>query len=128
MPKYRDLARIRNISLVILAVLAVLSIVLYFTLPLDISLAVIISGLMAFIVFIATLFYYRWISVRRLARAARSVMISFVAKIIFFGAVFYLLARLDMVNMMAFTISFVIFFTIFLNIEILMLYKRLLFK
>ena len=45
-----------------------------------------------------------------------------------FGAMFYLLVWLDIVNMMAFAISFVIFFTIFLNIEVFMIYKKLLFK
>jgi len=120
--------RIRNISLTIVAILAVLYIALYFTLSLDISLAIIISSLLAFIVFLATIAYYRWIAARKMVKAARSVMLSFIAKIIIFGAVFYLLVRLDIVNMMAFAISFVIFFTIFLNIEIFMIYKRLLFK
>ena len=124
----QDSNRIRNISLIILAILAVLYVILYFTVPLNISLAIIISSLLAFIVFIVTISYYRWIATRKMVKAARSVMISFIAKIIIFGAMFYLLVRLDIVNMMAFAISFVIFFTIFLNIEIFMIYKRLLFK
>lgn len=128
MSRDRDFTLIRNISLIILAVLAVMGIAFYFTLSPDISLAVIISSFLAFIVFIATIIYYRWVAARKLARAARSVMISFVAKIIFFGGMFYLLAWLDIFNMMAFAISFVIFFTIFLNIEIFILYKRVLFK
>ena len=101
---------------------------IYFLLPSDISLAVIISSFLAFAVFAATLIYYRWIAARKMVNAARSIIISFVVKIIFLGAIFYLLTRFDMVNMMAFAISFVIFFTIFLNIEIFMIYKRLLFK
>ena len=124
----QDFIRIRNISLIIFAILAVLYVILYFTFPLDISMAVILSSLLAFIVFIATLIYYRWIAVRNIAKAARSVIISFLAKIIFFAAMFYLVVRLDIVNMMVFAVSFVIFFTIFLNIEIFMIYKRLLFK
>jgi hypothetical protein len=124
----QDFIRIRNISLIILAILVVLYVILFFTLPSDISLAIIISSLLAFIVFIVTLAYYRWIAGRKIIKAARSVMISFLAKIIIFGAIFYLLVRLDIVNMMAFTISFVVFFTIFLNVEIFMIYKRLLFK
>ena len=119
---------IRNISLIILAVLAVLCAAIYFLLPLDISLAVIISSFLAFIVFGATIFYYRWIIHKKVLNAAKSIMISFMAKIIFFGAMFYLLARLDIVNMVVFTISFEIFFTIFLNVEIFMIYKRSLSK
>jgi predicted PurR-regulated permease PerM len=95
MAQDQDSNRIRNISLIILAILAVLYVILYFTLSLDISLAIIISSLLAFIVFIATLAYYRWISTRKMVKAARSVMISFIAKIIIFGAMFYLLVRLD---------------------------------
>ena len=124
----QDYIRIRNISIIVFAILALLCIALYFTLPLDISLAIIISALLAFIMFAGTLVYYRWIAGRKLANATRSVMISFVVKILFFGAMFYLLARLGIVNMMAFAISFVIFFTIFLNIEIFIIYKRILFK
>ena len=128
MAKNQNSINIRNISLIILAVLALLCIVLYFTISLDISLAIIISSFIAFIVFTATLVFYRWAALRKMVNTARAVMISFVAKIIFFGAIFYLLARLDIINMMAFAISFVVFFTIFLNIEIFMIYKRLLFK
>jgi len=128
MAQNQDFIRIRNITLIILAVLVVLCIAVFFLFPSDISLAVIISSLLAFAVFAATLVYYRWISQKKMVNAARSVMASFVAKIIFLGAAFYLMARLDLVNMMVFAISFVIFFTIFLNIEIFMIYKRLLFK
>ena len=124
----QDFIRIRNISLIILAILIVLYVILFFTLPSEISLAIIISSFLAFIVFVATLAYYRLIAIRKTGKAALSVMISFVVKIIIFGAVFYLLVRLDIVNMMAFAVSFVVFFTIFLNIEVFMIYKRLLFK
>jgi hypothetical protein len=124
----QDLIRIRNITLIILAILVVLYTILFFTLPSDMSLAIITSSLLAFIVFIVTLAYYRWIAARKIVKAARSVMISFLVKIIIFGGTFYLLVRLDIVNMMAFTISFIVFFTIFLNVEIFMIYKRFLFK
>ena len=120
--------RIRNITFIILAVLAVLYITVYFLFPFDISLAVIISSLLAFIVFAATLVYYRRITQKKMVSAARSIMISFVAKILFLGGSFYLIVRLDLVNMMVFAVSFVIFFTIFLNMEIFMIYKKLLFK
>jgi len=128
MAQNQDYTRIRNITLIILAVLALLCIAVFFLFPSDISLAIIISSLLAFIVFTATLVYYWWISQKKLVNAARSVMISFVAKILFLGAVFYLVIRLELVNMMVFAVSFVIFFTIFLNIEIFMIYKKLLFK
>ena len=128
MVKDRNFIRIRNIFLIILAILAAVYVAIYFTLPNDISMAIITGSLLAFILFAATLVYYRWIASRKMVKAARSVMISFIVKIVFFGAMFYLLIRLDIVNAMAFAISFVVFFTIFLNIEIFMIYKRILFK
>lgn len=120
--------RIRNICLIILAVLTVLYIILYFLLTLNMSLAIIISSFLAFIVFVATIIFYRWIARKKMVNAVRSVVISFVAKIVFFGAAFFLLAKLDVVNTMAFAISFIVFFTIFLNIEIFIIYKKLLLK
>ena len=124
----QDFIRIRNISLIIFLILAVLSVVVYFLFPQEISLAVIISSFLAFLVFIAALLYYRWVSRKSIQSVARSVLISFAVKIIFLGACFYLINRTDIVNGMVFAVSFVIFFTIFLNIEIFMIYKRLLFK
>ena len=128
MTQDQDFTRIRNISLIIFLVLAILSVIIYFLFPRQISLAVIISSFLAFLVFVAALLYYRWVSRKSIQSAARSVLISFAVKIIFLGACFYLINRLDIVNGMVFAVSFVVFFTIFLNIEIFMIYKKLLFK
>ena len=128
MSRVQDLIRIRNISLIVLLILSIMGVTVYFLLPSDVSLAVIISSLLAFAVFVATLFYYRWVSYRGRSTAAGSVFLSFAAKIIFLGACFYLVNRLDIVNGLVFALSFVIFFTIFLNIEIFVIYKKFLFK
>jgi len=120
--------RIRNISLIILAILALICVSTYFLFPLNVSLAVISSSLLAYIVFIGTIIYYGWIARKKSAIATRMVMLSFIVKIIFFGAVFYLFTRLDIMNMIVFAISFIIFFSIFLNIEVFMIFRKLIFK
>lgn len=128
MTEVHKLTSIRNISIYILTGLVLLALILYFTLSFEISIAIIISSFMAFIVFVSTLIFYRWLFRSGSMKAARFVILSFVLKIIFFGAVFYLIFWLDFVNIMAFIISFVVFFAIFLNIETFLIKKKLLFK
>jgi hypothetical protein len=128
MVENQDRTRIRNISIYILIGLALLAVILYFMLPFKISVAIIISSFLAFIVFVSTLFFYRWISRKESMRVARFIMLSFIIKIIVLGATFYLILWLDFINTLAFGVSFVVFFTIFLNIEIFLMYKKLLFK
>ena len=128
MTENQKLTSIRNISLYILAGLVLLALILYFTLSFEISIAIIISSFIAFMVFVFTLIFYRWVFRRGSMKAARFVILSFVLKIIFLGGIFYLVFWLDFVNIMAFIISFVVFFAIFLNIETFLIKKKLLFK
>jgi len=124
----QKLISIRNISIYILTGLVLLALILYFTLSFEISIAIIISSFLAFIVFVFTLIFYRWVFLSGSMKAARFVILSFVLKIIFFGAVIYLNFWLDFVNIMVFIISFVVFFAIFLNIETFFIRKKLLYK
>jgi len=119
---------IKNILIYILIGLALLAILLYFLLTFEISIAIIISSFLAFIAFAATLVFYRWVLIKKAQNAAKYIILSFAAKLIFLGAVFYLIIWSDMVNIIAFAISFIVFFTIFLYIEIFIIYKRLLLK
>jgi hypothetical protein len=128
MTEVQKLTSIRNISLYILGGLVLLALILYFTLSFEISIAIIISSFLAFIVFLLTLIFYRWIFRRGAMKAARFVILSFVLKIVVLGGIFYLVFWLDFVNIMAFIISFVVFFAIFLNIETFLIRKKLLYK
>ena len=128
MTENQKLISIRNISIYILTGLVLLALILYFTLSFEISIAIIISSFLAFIVFVFTLIFYRWVFLSGSMKAARFVILSFVLKIIFFGAVIYLIFWLDFVNIMVFIISFVVFFAIFLNIETFFIRKKLLYK
>jgi len=128
MTENQKFAGTRNISIYILIGLAVLALILYFTLPFKMSIAIIISSFLTFLVFVFTLIFYRWVFRKGSMKAARFVILSFVLKIFFLGAIFYLIFWLDFVNIMAFIISFVVFFAIFLNLETFLIKKKLLFK
>jgi hypothetical protein len=128
MKKDQKLTSIRNISIYILIGLVVIALILYFTLPFEISIAIILSSFLAFIIFILTLIFYRWVFRKGSLKAARFVILSFVLKIIVLGAAFYLIFWLDFVNIMAFIVAFVVFFAIFLNIETFLLKKKILYK
>ncbi len=124
----QDFARIRNISLKIFIVLVILLVVIYFTLSREMSLAIIISALLAFLLFVASLIYFRWVAHKSIHRVAKSVMLSFVIKLVFLGAALYLINRSGIGNPIVFGVSFIVFFMVFLNIEIFLIYKKLLFK
>ncbi len=124
----RESAGLRNLLLIILAALAAVLAVIYFILPLSISIAVIASSLLAFAAFAATLFYYRWVFLKKTGKAVKYIIASFAVKIIFLGSMFYLASRLKLINIMAFAVSFIVFFTIFLYIELFLVYRKTLFK
>ncbi len=128
MTEDQKLTGIRNISLYILIGLIVLGLILYFTLSFKISMAIIISSFLSFLVFVFTLIFYRWVFRKGSARAARLVILSFILKLIVLGGMFYLIFWLDFVNILVFIISFVVFFAIFLNVETFLIRKQLLFK
>jgi hypothetical protein len=124
----RGFTGLRNLLLIILAALAAVLAVIYFVLPLAISIAVIASSLLAFAAFAATLFYYRWVFLKKAGKAVKYIMASFGVKIIFLGFMFYLAAGLELIDIMAFAVSFIVFFTIFLYIELFVAYRKTLFK
>ena len=126
MAEKKNRTSIKNILIYILIGLSLLAILLYFLLTFEVSIAIIISSFLAFIAFAATLVFYRWVLLKKAQNAAKYIILSFAVKIIFLGAMFYLMIWLDMVNIIAFAISFIVFFTIFLYIEIFIIYKRLL--
>ena len=94
----QDLIRINKLSLYSTLVLAAIGTASYFVFTRGIFLAIIISEAVALIVFIITLIIY------------------------------YMLSRSKSKNLAAFAVSFVILFTLFLNIEIFFIYKKILFK
>lgn len=108
--------------------IAAVAAVCYFIFPIEIFLAVAIGGLISFIGFIATLLVYYKLDEVNSSNALKHILVVFFGKLIFFALIFYLLSRIENLDLLSFFISFLIFFTIFLNIEILLIYKRILFK
>jgi len=102
--------------------------VCYFIFPIEIFLAVTIGGFISFIGFIATLLVYYKLDKINSSNALKYILVVFFGKLIFFALIFYLLSRIENLDLLSFFISFLIFFTIFLNIEILLIYKGILFK
>src|SRR3989304_3021703 len=94
-----DLARIKKISIISLA-------------------ALLISGMLSFIFFIGTLFFYFRAYLNKPPNILKYILPIFAAKIAFSGLAFFLIYRFDYINMLGFLFSFLIFFTIFFNLEI----------
>lgn len=128
MIREQDICSIKKISIIGLAILAAAAILSYFIFPFDAFLAVIASSSLAFLIFILTLFFFRWLRMRNPARLLQFIFASFFAKIVFLGLAFYLTYRFGLFDMLAFALSFLIFFTLFLNMEVFFIYKRISFK
>jgi len=122
----RGLAKINKVVLISLAVLIVISLVIGFTLPVDVSTAVIIAATLTYISFAATLYSYYRIS-KSQSRSKAYILLIFFGKMIFIALVFFLIYMFSPYDLLAFIFSFLAFFIIFLNIEIFLLYKRIIF-
>ena len=124
----QDLIRIRNLSLYSILFLAIIGAISYFIFARDIFLAIIISEVVALIVFVVTLIIYYIINKSKSKNKIKYFICIYIGKIIFLAAVLFLISRFDSINLAAFALSFVILFTLFLNIEIFFIYKKILFK
>ncbi len=123
-----DLSKIIKISIFSIIALLAIGVVSYFTFSASLTLAIVISGATAFIAFIATLFFYYMIYRGSSPSKIKYVLYVYIGKILFFVLVFYLMTNLKSINLMYFIISFLVFFIIFFNIEILLIYKKILFR
>ena len=122
------LSKIIKICIFSVIALSVIGVVCYFTFSANNFFAIIISGVASFIAFIATLFSYYMIYRSKSPKKIKYVFYVYIGKIVFLGLVFYLMMRLDFINLVAFVLSFLIFFIVFFNIEIFLIYKKILFK
>jgi hypothetical protein len=113
-----DLARIKKISIVSIAVLFIIELVCFFLTSRQIFLAILVSGVLTFIFFAGTLFFYFRAYRNKSPNILKYLLPIFVAKIVFSGLAFFLIYRFDYINMLGFLFSFLIFFTIFFNLEI----------
>jgi len=122
-----DLARIKKISIISMAALFVIELVCFFITSRQIFLSILVSGVLTFIFFIGTLFFYFRAYRNKSPNILKYILPIFVAKIVFSGLAFLFIYRFDYINMLGFLFSFLIFFTIFFNLEIFLIYKKVLF-
>lgn len=125
----KDIIRIRNIAIITFAVTAVIEAACFFILrgrSWD-FLGILISGLLTLIFFMATLAVYLKAAKANPQNKLKYLMIILFAKMVVAAAVFYIVGQFSEVNVMYLLVSFLIFFTIFLNLEIFLIYKRVLF-
>jgi len=122
-----DLTRIKKISIISVAALFVIELVCFFITSRQIFLSILVSGVLTFIFFIGTLFFYFRAYRNKSPNILKYILPIFVAKIVFSGLVFFLIYKFDYINMFWLLISFLIFFTIFFNLEIFLIYKKVLF-
>lgn len=120
----KDLVRINKVVGISLAVLAVAAVILFFLLSADISLAIIIASALTFVAFAATLYSYYSIAKSKTASKAY-ILLVFFAKMVFIALVFFLMYRFSPFDLIAFIFAFLATFIIFLNIEIFLLYKKM---
>ena len=123
-----DLARIKKISIISMAALFVIVLVCFFITTRQIFLSILVSGVLTFIFFIGTLFFYFRAYRNKSPNILKYILPIFAAKIVFSGLVFFLIYRFAYINMLGFLVSFLIFFTIFFNLEIFLIYKKVLFS
>ena len=122
-----DLARIKKISLISIAALFLIELACFFITTRQIFLAILVSGVLTFIFFAGTLFFYFRAYMNKSPNILKYMLPIFIAKIVFSGLAFFLIYRFGYINMLGFIISFLIFFTIFFNMEIFLIYKKVLF-
>jgi peptidoglycan biosynthesis protein MviN/MurJ (putative lipid II flippase) len=125
----QDVARIRKIALISIAFTAVLEVACYFVLRDNLQgfLGILVSGLLTLLLFMATLLVYLKAAKAQPQNKLKYLMIIFFAKMAVSAAVFYIVFRFQFADMRYLLISFLILFTLFLNLEIFLIYKRVLF-
>ncbi len=125
----QDISRIRNIAIISLIATSGLEAVCFFVLRDNLPgfMGILISGLMTLLFFMATLLVYLKAAKAQPQSKLKYLMFILFAKMAVAAAVFYGVFSFQFADMRYLLISFLIFFTIFLNLEIFLIYKRMLF-
>lgn len=125
----QDISRIRNIAIISLIAIVGLEAACFFVLRGNFQgfLGILISGLLTLFFFMATLLVYLKAAKAQPQNKLKYLMMILFIKMAVSAVVFYIIGQFTNVNIMYLLISFLIFFTIFLNLEIFLIYKRMLF-
>jgi hypothetical protein len=90
--------------------------------------SIVIAEALVFILFFVSILIYRVIAEKEASAAAKFIFISFMGKLVLIAGIFFLFIKIGHINLIYFFVSFVIFFTVLLNVEIYLIYKKILFK
>jgi len=90
--------------------------------------SIVIAEALAVILFFASIVIYKNLAEKEASTAVKFIVLSFIGKLLLIAGVFFLFIKTGYINLIYFFVSFVIFFTILLNVEIYLLYKKILFK
>ena len=90
--------------------------------------SIIIAAAIAIALFYISIFIYKFLFTKDPSTAIKIIIFSFLAKIIAIALIFFLFIKFSHINLIYFFVSFIVFFTILLNIEIYMIYRKVLFK
>ena len=123
----QDILTIRNVALISLAALVVIQIICYFIFDMKGFLSILSSGVLTYLLFVGTLLVYTRIVKIQSRTTLSYLLIILLGKLIISAAAFYLVYRFNYLDMLYFLISYLIFFTVFFNIEIFLLYRKVLF-
>ncbi len=103
-------------------VLVVVAIIVYIIADFKLFFSVAISQILVYSIFVITIYIYKYIYSKGNKKALQMAAFVFYGKLVFLGLMFFTITRFAPVNLMAFFISFAILFTIFLGLEIILLY------
>lgn len=90
--------------------------------------SIILSAATAIVLFFISIIIYKMLSGKEFPVAAKFIFLNFFGKLIVMAAIFFLITRIRYISLIYFFVSFAIFFTILLNVEIFLIYKKILFK
>lgn len=110
------------------ALLVLAAMIVFFMFHWKLFLSVFLSEILVYGLFVSTIYIYRHIYKKQDRKALQLTAFVFYGKLVFLGIMFFIITMLVPVNISAFFISFAILFTIFLGLEIALIYKGMIFR
>ena len=127
----KELSIISKTGIYLLVAVAVVTIAAYLIFGLKNTnnfISIVIAEALAVVLFFVSIVIYKNLAEKEATAAAKFIFLSFFGKLVLIAGIFFLFIKTGYINLIYFFVSFVIFFTILLNVEIFLLYKKILFK
>jgi len=111
-----------------LVLIAIAAYFLFGTENLNNYISIMTGAAVSFLLFILSILVYRKISHGDITSMLKYLFISFFGKLILLSLLFFIFTRIHFINVRYLLFSFIIFFTIFLNIEVFLIYRKNIFS